>query len=58
MKDQGDADAEFEEYAEELFRSQAASNTVNLHYTLKSRRNTASWNQMLLLGAMRVIQML
>ena len=35
MKDQGDADAEFEEYAEELFRSQAASNTVNLHYTLK-----------------------
>ena len=35
MKDHGDADAEFEEYAEELFRSQAASNTVNLHYTLK-----------------------
>ena len=35
MKDQGDADAEFEEYAEELFRSQAASNTVNLNYTLK-----------------------
>lgn len=35
MNDQGDADAEFEEYAEELFRSQAASNTVNLHYTLK-----------------------
>lgn len=35
MKDQGDTDAEFEEYAEELFRSQAASNTVNLHYTLK-----------------------
>lgn len=35
MKEQGDADAEFEEYAEELFRSQAASNTVNLHYTLK-----------------------
>lgn len=35
MKDQGDADAEFEEYAEELFRSQAASNIVNLHYTLK-----------------------
>lgn len=35
MKDQGDADAEFEEYVEELFRSQAASNTVNLHYTLK-----------------------
>ena len=35
MKDQGDADAEFEEYAEELFRSQAASNTFNLHYTLK-----------------------
>ena len=35
MKDHGDADAEFEEYAEELFRSQAASNTFNLHYTLK-----------------------
>lgn len=35
MYDQGDADARFEEYAKELFRSQAASNTVNLHYTLK-----------------------